>query len=175
MNPAEAANGRGRTASRKFFVIFLAPRPPTCISKIFRDGEISLLSNSQPRATLAAPKNTKKPKCAKSEKVSKNRKFEVFSIFWRSYAFLSVISRWSIKSYYRFTRNQLATTLGGGVQDDFSIFLLTYDPKMTFIPWIFFGFQNWLGNWFWCKVRARKRLLEGGWAEPHPRTPILTY
>ena len=155
-------NGRGRTASRKFFVIFLAPRPPTCISKIFRDGEISLLSNSQPRATLAAPKNTKKPKCAKSEKVSKNRKFEVFSIFWRSYAFLSVISRWSIKSYYRFTRNQLATTLGGGVQDDFSIFLLTYDPKMTFIPWIFFGFQNWLGNWFWCQVRPRKKLLEGG-------------
>ena len=123
--------------------------------------DLSPVKFSAPRDACSSEKH-QKPKCAKSEKVSKNRKFEVFSIFWRSYAFLSVISRWSIKSYYRFTRNQLATTLGGGVQDDFSIFLLTYDPKMTFIPWIFFGFQNWLGNWFWCQVRPRKKLLEGG-------------
>ena len=39
----------------------------------FRDSEISLLSNSQPRATLAAPKNSEKPKCAKSEKEFKNQ------------------------------------------------------------------------------------------------------
>ena len=42
---------------------------------------------------------------------------------------MSVTGRWSFKSYYRFPENQLATTLGGGVKDRFSIMLSTFDPK----------------------------------------------
>ena len=64
---------------------------------------------------------------ARAEKIEKIEK--VLGVFWISYGVLSVTGRCTFKSYYGFPKIQLATTLGGGVKDRFSIMLLTFDPK----------------------------------------------
>ena len=52
--------------------------------------------------------------------------------FWRSHEFLSVNSRFSTKNDPISPEDQVSPFLGEGVQRRFSIFLLTFGPKLTY-------------------------------------------
>ena len=52
--------------------------------------------------------------------------------FWRSHEFLSVNSRFSTKNYPISPEDQISPFLGEGVQKRFSIFSLTFGPKLTY-------------------------------------------
>ena len=53
-------------------------------------------------------------------------------LFWRSYEFLSINSRFSTKNDPISPENQVSPFLGEGVQKRFSIFSLTFELKLTY-------------------------------------------